>query len=339
MPAAPRAESWVRCWRKRRACVCHANRTELKAARARGLVCAAWAGRGDVARLDRRQAIPLWSSTPPASASAASVPEDLWPRAAVRARRLAYDLVYADVPTPFLALGVPASPHERTGDGLGMLIEQAAESFALWRGVRPDTAPVFAMLRPRLAVRRLGRWLLWTAFAMLRVCRVAAGVVRGAHLVVARPSAERNRRSWRMRLAELQAQAAAGAPAVRVGSLRAHLGQPQAGDDRRRGRKFVEHEGFDWDGIQHAMDKNLRKGRVVAGGSTISQQLAKNLFLSGERSYWRKGEEALITRDARSHSSTSGASSRSTSTSSSGAMAFSAARRQRITTSASAPPS
>jgi len=59
--------------------------------------------------------------------------------------------------------------------------------------------------------------------------------------------------------------------------------------------KFVEHEGFDWDGIQHAMDKNFRKGRVVAGGSTITQQLAKNLFLSSERSYWRKTEEALIT--------------------------------------------
>jgi len=59
--------------------------------------------------------------------------------------------------------------------------------------------------------------------------------------------------------------------------------------------RFVEHEGFDWEGIQHAIDKNMKKGRVVAGGSTISQQLAKNLFLSGERSYWRKGEEALIT--------------------------------------------
>jgi monofunctional biosynthetic peptidoglycan transglycosylase len=59
--------------------------------------------------------------------------------------------------------------------------------------------------------------------------------------------------------------------------------------------KFVEHEGFDWDGIQKAMDKNARKGRVVAGGSTITQQLAKNLFLSGEKSYLRKGEEALIT--------------------------------------------
>jgi monofunctional glycosyltransferase len=59
--------------------------------------------------------------------------------------------------------------------------------------------------------------------------------------------------------------------------------------------KFVEHEGFDWDGIQLAMDRNARKGRVVAGGSTITQQLAKNLFLSGDRSYLRKGEEALIT--------------------------------------------
>ena len=59
--------------------------------------------------------------------------------------------------------------------------------------------------------------------------------------------------------------------------------------------RYVDHEGFDWDGIQKAMDKNQKKGKVVAGGSTISQQLAKNLFLSGERSILRKGEEALIT--------------------------------------------
>lgn len=59
--------------------------------------------------------------------------------------------------------------------------------------------------------------------------------------------------------------------------------------------KFVDHEGFDWEGIQRAMEKNQKKGRAVAGGSTITQQLAKNLFLSGERSYIRKGQEALIT--------------------------------------------
>lgn len=59
--------------------------------------------------------------------------------------------------------------------------------------------------------------------------------------------------------------------------------------------KFIDHEGFDIDGIQKAVKKNLRKGRLVAGGSTISQQLAKNLFLSGERSFIRKGQEAVIT--------------------------------------------
>jgi len=59
--------------------------------------------------------------------------------------------------------------------------------------------------------------------------------------------------------------------------------------------KFADHEGFDWEAIEKAREKNLKKGRIVAGGSTISQQLAKNLFLSGERSALRKGQEALIT--------------------------------------------
>jgi monofunctional biosynthetic peptidoglycan transglycosylase len=59
--------------------------------------------------------------------------------------------------------------------------------------------------------------------------------------------------------------------------------------------RFVEHRGFDWDGIQLALERNRKKGRIVGGGSTITQQLAKNLFLSPERSYWRKAEEAAIT--------------------------------------------
>ena len=59
--------------------------------------------------------------------------------------------------------------------------------------------------------------------------------------------------------------------------------------------RFLDHEGFDWEMIQKAIAKNERRGRVVAGASTISQQLAKNLFLSGERSWLRKGQEAIIT--------------------------------------------
>jgi monofunctional glycosyltransferase len=59
--------------------------------------------------------------------------------------------------------------------------------------------------------------------------------------------------------------------------------------------KFLDHDGFDWEGIQKAIEKNEKRGKVVAGGSTISQQLAKNLFLSGTRSFVRKGQEAIIT--------------------------------------------
>lgn len=57
---------------------------------------------------------------------------------------------------------------------------------------------------------------------------------------------------------------------------------------------FLEHDGFDWKGIRLAMAKNEKRGKVVAGGSTITQQLAKNLFLSPSRSYLRKAQEAII---------------------------------------------
>lgn len=63
-----------------------------------------------------------------------------------------------------------------------------------------------------------------------------------------------------------------------------------AEDDR-----FMQHRGFDLRGIEYALKKNQRKGQSVAGGSSITQQLAKNLFLTPSRSYVRKAEEALIT--------------------------------------------
>jgi len=57
---------------------------------------------------------------------------------------------------------------------------------------------------------------------------------------------------------------------------------------------FSDHDGVDWDAIERARERNRRKGRVVFGGSTITMQLAKNLFLSGERSYLRKVQELVI---------------------------------------------
>ena len=57
---------------------------------------------------------------------------------------------------------------------------------------------------------------------------------------------------------------------------------------------FSGHEGIDWDALQKAYEKNTKRGKVVSGGSTITQQLAKNLFLSGERSYLRKAQEVVI---------------------------------------------
>jgi monofunctional biosynthetic peptidoglycan transglycosylase len=60
-------------------------------------------------------------------------------------------------------------------------------------------------------------------------------------------------------------------------------------------RAVVTDEGVDWDALQKAYVENARRGRPARGGSTISQQLAKNLFLSSERSYVRKAQELVIT--------------------------------------------
>ncbi len=64
---------------------------------------------------------------------------------------------------------------------------------------------------------------------------------------------------------------------------------------------FFTHEGFDWEGIKDAALYDLEKGELKRGGSTITQQLAKNLYLSPERSLFRKAHEALITRALEQH--------------------------------------
>lgn len=68
------------------------------------------------------------------------------PATTVNRESVCYDMFYGSEPTPFLRWGA-AHGVERTHDGLGMLVEQAAESFTIWRGIRPETRPVLKRLR------------------------------------------------------------------------------------------------------------------------------------------------------------------------------------------------
>lgn len=81
------------------------------------------------------------------NATAASLENDLpiIPRSAFAEESLAYDMMYGKGLTPFLALGRQAGAS--VADGLGMLVEQAAESFLIWHGMRPHTETVFRQLR------------------------------------------------------------------------------------------------------------------------------------------------------------------------------------------------
>ncbi len=58
---------------------------------------------------------------------------------------------------------------------------------------------------------------------------------------------------------------------------------------------FYFHDGFDWDGIKEAALRNVETGKLARGGSTLTQQLAKNLYLSSHKTLLRKANEALIT--------------------------------------------
>ena len=123
-----------------------ANRT---LARARDLAtCCAALGPVEAASLDAipREDFGLVINATSASTRGESLP---LPSGAMHAGALAYDMAYGPAARSFVegarSLGLEAA------DGLGMLVEQAAESFRLWRGVRPETATVLAELRARQA--------------------------------------------------------------------------------------------------------------------------------------------------------------------------------------------
>jgi monofunctional biosynthetic peptidoglycan transglycosylase len=143
-------------------------------------------------------------------------------------------------------------------------------------------------------MRYVGRWLLWT-FAFITVALVLLQGWYAAHIWWWREHPPRETAFMAVRLAEIRAEhpdARLAYTWVSYDRISVELKRAMiAAEDA----KFIEHEGFDWDGIQQALDRNARRGRIVAGGSTITQQLAKNLFLSSQRSYWRKTEEAVIT--------------------------------------------
>jgi penicillin-binding protein 1A len=86
-------------------------------------------------------------------------------------------------------------------------------------------------------------------------------------------------------------EGAQNAPPVDLASLPPFVGQAFIAIEDRR---FYEHFGVDFGGMMRAGAENLRAGRVVQGGSTITQQLAKNLFLTNERSWRRKAQEIAM---------------------------------------------
>lgn len=146
----------------------------------------------------------------------------------------------------------------------------------------------------KAALARIGRWFAWLLLAVFAVFATVQMWYFGHILywkknnpastsfIDARIDAQRTKNP-QAKISHIWVEY----PAISVNLKRAIIA---AEDD-----KFIDHEGFDWDGIQKAYEKNMRKKKIVAGGSTISQQLAKNLFLSTKRTPWRKVEEVIIT--------------------------------------------
>ncbi|MCL2876376.1 MAG: monofunctional biosynthetic peptidoglycan transglycosylase [Betaproteobacteria bacterium] len=141
--------------------------------------------------------------------------------------------------------------------------------------------------------KRVLRWL-WRSLLLIFVLALGVQLWFFAQILYWRDNNPSDTRFMRLTQAELQAktpQAKLAHTWVPYEQISIHLKRAVVTAEDSR---FLEHDGFDWDGIQYALEKNLARGRTRAGGSTITQQLAKNLFLTPNRSYFRKGQEAVI---------------------------------------------
>jgi len=125
-----------------------ANRTPASA----GALAAQFADRGAIAGVGLDALADLAPFDLVVNATSASLRDERpdIPASAFSADALAYEMVYGRGLTPFLKVAKGAGV-TRLADGVGMLVEQAAEAFQWWRGVRPDTAPVIASLSKPLA--------------------------------------------------------------------------------------------------------------------------------------------------------------------------------------------
>ena len=287
------------------------NRTAAKAAllvrRHAGLAdaCGVALSGGGLAEAGEAHDVVLNSSASSLGGAAVPVPDRV-----LTPGTLAVDLMYGAAARRFMAWAQSLGALPR--DGLGMLVEQAAEAFFLWRGVMPDTAPV---LRPAAP----------TPWTLLPTGHEGGSPAAGAGAAVPAGAAAElhaaHRRDGLHRSAEhqLPAQrglAAAGRAAARSRGAGQWVPYAQISPHLKRAviasedAGFAEHSGVEWDAIEQAWEKNQRAeaqaeraparaparpvSAKVVGGSTITQQLAKNLFLSGERTVLRKAQELML---------------------------------------------
>lgn len=142
---------------------------------------------------------------------------------------------------------------------------------------------------PRL-FKGLLRWVLWVLVAGLALQVFFA--LRIALMVVIDPSSTSFQRSEAWRLLQTEDRLRWRQDWVDYDTMPRHIKRAVIASEDA---SFVNHGGVDWSAIEQAWKRNARQPKRLRGGSTITQQLAKNVFLSGERNLLRKGQELVIT--------------------------------------------